>query len=86
MKLTRIIRTIECVAILASIGGMIQLACTPKNTVGAVCPTNAICDKVDFGVGAITVCLSPEDLIKLQAVAAQQRQLNGEYRHQDAGN
>lgn len=56
------------------IGGAIASSgCAPKNTFGAQCPANAICDKVDFGTGAVTVCLSPGDLAKVQAAAARSR-------------
>ena len=59
------------IALTASvIGGQ---SCAPKNTFGAQCPANAICDKVDFGTGAVTICLSPSDLTKVQAAAARSR-------------
>jgi hypothetical protein len=59
---------------LAMCAGLAAAAsCAPKNTIGATCPANAICDKVDFGAGAITVCLSPGDLAILQAAAARSR-------------
>ena len=54
------------------VGGALS-SCAPKNTFGAQCPANAICDKVDFGTGAVTVCLSPSDLAQLQAAAARTR-------------
>jgi len=53
--------------------GLATSSCAPKNTIGATCPANAICDKIDFGYGAITVCLSPGDLAKVQAGAARSR-------------
>lgn len=49
-----------------------------KNTVGATCPANAICDKVDFGAGAITVCLSPNDLEQVKAAATRSRAMMGQ--------
>lgn len=53
--------------------GIATSSCAPKNTIGATCPANAICDRVDFGAGAITVCLSPSDLAQVQAAAARSR-------------
>jgi hypothetical protein len=53
-------------------------SCAPKNTIGATCPTNAICDKVDFGLGAITVCLSPNDLEQVKAAATRSRAMMGQ--------
>ncbi|VVB55278.1 Uncharacterised protein [uncultured archaeon] len=58
-----------------SILSPLTVACSSgiKNTIGATCPANAVCDQVDFGYGVFTACLSPSDMPKLQAAAAQSR-------------
>lgn len=42
-----------------------------KNTPGAQCPPNGYCDRVDFGAGAVTVCVSSSaELAQLKNDAA----------------
>ncbi len=82
MKPLKLSKTEQVWALLAifSIPTAIALiqSCAPKNTIGATCPTNAICDKVDFGTGAITVCLSPNDLEQVKAAATRSRAMMGQ--------
>ena len=60
--------------VLAFVALLVAACGNVKNTPGAKCPDNAICDQVDFGAGAVTVCVStPAILAQVKQGAAELR-------------